>query len=84
MNQDKTIENEKLQAEMDAILVKTVDSVRQVLEEQGETAARTLISLIAEKIRDELLSGQVSADYAAKVHDMYIHDMNATLFSDKH
>ena len=74
----------KLQAEMDAILLKTMDSVKQVLDEQGKAAAQTLIELIAERIQEELLAGNVSKEYASMVHDLYINDMTQALFGEKH
>ncbi len=77
-------ENNILQQEMDTILMKTMDSVQNILQEQGETAARTLIGLIAEKIRVELIEGDVDENYARQIHDMYVHDMTQAIFSDKH
>ncbi|MBF0264144.1 MAG: hypothetical protein HQL46_02655 [Gammaproteobacteria bacterium] len=75
---------EQLREEMDEILLKTLASVQPILENQGEQAARDFIKAIADGIKAQLTDADGSSEYAQDIHQLFIQDLNAALFSTRH
>ena len=75
---------EKLQQEMESILLKTMPDVQSVYNEQGEEAAYEVIYLIADGIKNQLLENDVNENFAEEIKENYIQDMTQAVIVNKH
>ncbi|MFK5985109.1 MAG: hypothetical protein QM479_06760 [Pseudomonadota bacterium] len=76
--------NQYIQNEMDAIVVKTLHYVQQILDQQGREPAEELILMIAAGIKEQLLANNMSITDAEIIYDMFIAEINAAIFDKKH
>jgi hypothetical protein len=70
--------------EMDIIILKTYRHVKQVLDDRGVEEAKDLILMIAHDIKKQFIEGNMSDDEANKLYDLFISEINAAVFGQKH